>query len=139
MLVVGCISKFFPNLQKDFGILACCSIWTSHFSQFMKNIKIWVFEYKPRLHFQIFPNSLKIQEIGIFQVPLLSYLVRLQKYSLEYIIFVKERERGPNLLINYQFSKKDVLMQITILGQFKCFKYSHLPKKICFICFIEST
>ena len=35
--------------------------------------KIFFFEYKPRLHFQISPNSLKSEEIGISEVPIVSF------------------------------------------------------------------
>ena len=54
----------FPNLSIDseFGL------------QFTKEIEIGIFE-KPRLHFQIFPNSLKSLKIEIF-VHLPSYFVK---------------------------------------------------------------
>ena len=46
-----------------------------NFSQFKKKMKkkLFFFEYKPRLHFQISPNSLKSEEIGISEVPIVSF------------------------------------------------------------------
>ena len=43
----------------------------------MKKMENWVFKYKPRLHFQIFPNTLRSMEVWIFEVSLISYLVQL--------------------------------------------------------------
>ena len=49
-------------LQLDFSI----------FPNSWKRLKIEIFEYQLRLHFQIFSNSLNIWEIGIFDVSLFS-------------------------------------------------------------------
>ena len=43
----------------------------------MKKMENWVFKYKPRLHFQICPNTLRSMEIWIFEVSLISYFVQL--------------------------------------------------------------
>ena len=69
--------QVFPNSQRDFGFFECCHIWDSHFPQFMKNMKIGCFEYKFRFRLQRFPNLLKCWEIVIFEVPFISYFVRL--------------------------------------------------------------
>ena len=44
----------------------------------MKLMENWFFEYKPKLHPKIFPNSLESWKIGIFEVVLISYLLNCE-------------------------------------------------------------
>ena len=62
------LAGFFPNHEKD--------------------KRLGFLKYKPRFHFQFFPKSLKSLDIGIDEVPLISYFVSRQS------MFVEERE-GP--------------------------------------------
>ena len=58
---------------RGFGIFKCCSSWTSQlFRVYDKDAKLFFFENKPGLYFQIFPNSLKSWEIWISKAPLIS-------------------------------------------------------------------
>ena len=61
------------------------------FSQFIKEMEKRDFE-KPRLHFQIFPNSLKSLKIGIFEVPLPSYFVKWWEQSFSTTCGVREEK-----------------------------------------------
>ena len=71
-----------PNSQRNFGIFRCCSSWISQFFPVhKKDLFFFFFESKPRLYFQIFPNSPKIWETGIFEVPSYSHLLSLKPFS----------------------------------------------------------
>ena len=59
VLVLGCTSKFFPINKEILGFLNVALARLLIFPNSWKRWKIKHFEYKPRLHFQIFPNSLK--------------------------------------------------------------------------------
>ena len=74
-------------------ILKCWSwaVYISKFFSFHKERKIWIFE-KPRLHFQIFPNSLKGLKIEIF-VPLPSYFVKSWGWSFSMTYGVREDDQ----------------------------------------------
>ena len=77
------------------------------------------------LYFWIFPNSLKSKEIGIFEVALIPYFLKLWRESFRHSMFVGER--GHNLWLNCQFSRKiNVHIYITILCQFKWRKYIYI-------------
>ena len=103
-----------------------------NFSQFIHRFRIWYpvkrdgkleFFEKPRLHFQIFPNSLKSLKIEIF-VPLPSYFVKWWEWCNMW----QQTERRSQLLM-FKFSRKNVniILQITILCQFKSWKYILFP------------
>ena len=105
LLVLGSTSKFFPINKEILGFLNVALARLLIFPNSWKRWKIKHFEYKPRLHFQIFPNSLKSWEIGIFEVPLISYFVRLWGLSFRHSMFVDKRV-VPTLWLNCQFSRK---------------------------------
>ena len=67
------------------------TVYTSRFFQFIKERKIWIFE-KPRLHFQIFPNSLKSLKIEIF-VHLPSYFVKWWGWSFSTACDLRVKEQ----------------------------------------------
>ena len=84
-------------------ILKC---WSSKFFSISQNKwKIEIFE-KPRLHYQIFPNSLKSLKIGIFEVPLPSHFCQIVRIIFQYGMWRKRG--GANLWLNYQFPRKNV-------------------------------
>ena len=100
--------KFSQRIHKfNIWILKCWS-GTVYISKYFpihkkKRWEIGIFE-KLRLHFQIFPNSLKSLKIEIL-VPLPSYLVKVR------VVFQSTMTcgvRGANLRLNYQFSRKNV-------------------------------
>ena len=122
VLVLGCTSKFFPINKEILGFLNIAPARLLIFSNSWKRRKIELFEYKPRLHFQIFPNSLKSWEIGIFEVPSISFywIVRIV-FQAQYVC---RGERGPNLWLNCHFSGKFLFhISKTILCQFKYWNY----------------
>ena len=86
-----------------------------------KDKKLGILNISLGCTFKCFPNFfqifLKSSEIRIFEVPLISYFVRLCGQSFRDIVFVTEIVK-PSLLINYQFSRKrNVHIYITILCQ----------------------
>ena len=94
---------FFPIHWRNFGSFECCSSCFSQFSQFLKKMKKWVFEYKSMLYFQFFPTPLKSTEIGILEVPLISYFVKLSGQSFRHNIC--KRKRGDqiyNSIVSFQ-------------------------------------
>ena len=88
------------------------------FSQFIKVVDC-DFWKASRLHYQIFPNSLKCLKIRIFEVPLPSYFCQTVKKVFQYDMWRKRR--GANLWLNYQVLSKNVyiIMQVTILYQIR--------------------
>ena len=52
-------SKFFPIYKEILGFLNVALAGLLNFCQFMKLMENWFFEYKPKLHPKIFPNSLE--------------------------------------------------------------------------------
>ena len=99
----GCTSKFLP-IHKDILVI---------FPSWWRSGKIGFFENNPRLLFQIFANSLKSWEIAIFKF-LVIFLdckdILLGLVCLQKSMFVSR--------------KRNVNIYITILRQFKCWKYS---------------
>ena len=79
--VLGYTSKMFPIHKEILGFLDVALAGYLSFSQFIKMICFFFFESKPRLYFQIFPNSPKIWETGIFEVPSYSHLLSLKPFS----------------------------------------------------------
>ena len=95
------------------------------FSQFIYRFKIWIFKcwswavyttwkrWKigifewPRLHFIIFPNSLKSLKIGTFEVSLSPYFF-LVRIIFQYDMWHKRG--GTSLGLNCQFSRKIVIL-----------------------------
>ena len=64
-----------------------------------KDKRLGFLKYKPRLHFQFFPKSLKSLDIGIDEVPLISYFVSRQSMFVE--------ERGTHFLIKVAVFMKE--------------------------------
>ena len=68
LLFLSCTCNFIPNSQSNLklGFLNVAPAGLFNFTQFIKEIENWDFEYYLSLYFQIFPNSLKSWEIVIF-------------------------------------------------------------------------
>ena len=79
VVVLGCTSKLSPFDKQSLKFLNIALAGLLNFFQFLKKIKKWGFFYKPGLHFQIVPNSLKSWETRTFEVPLISYYARSSK------------------------------------------------------------
>ena len=96
-LIVGYRLYFqvFSNSQRDFRSFKCCSSWTSQFFLIHEQDGRHLFLYKPSFHFHFFPNSLRSREIGTFEVPLISYFVRLWGWSFMHRTFVEKRKEDP--------------------------------------------
>ena len=77
LVLLGYTSKMFPIHKEILGFLDVALAGYLSFSQF----SFFFFESKPRLYFQIFPNSQKIWETGIFEVPSYSHLLSLKPFS----------------------------------------------------------
>ena len=82
MLVLGSTSKFFLIWWKCFKLeflnLAPVILVAQFFSIYEKDGKLeFLFMSLGRLYFQISPSSLKSCKMGIFELPLVSYFVRL--------------------------------------------------------------
>ena len=103
----------------DFWILLYLALSISILPNSGNRCKIDFYECKPRLYSQIFPNSLQSWVIGIFEVPLVSYFVRLKGYYFKQSMFVWETKRS-----NLRFSRRrNTHIYKTILSIFKCWKY----------------
>ena len=76
VLVLGCTSKFYLIHEDILGFLkvALEGIFDWSFTINEKE-KIGVIEYKPSLYFQYFRKWLKGWEIGVLEVPLISYIL----------------------------------------------------------------
>ena len=72
VLVLGYTSKLFPINKDIFGFLNVAPAGL-FFPIQEKNETNKFLEYKPRLHFQISPNSLKSEGTGIFEAPMISF------------------------------------------------------------------
>ena len=95
----------------DFWMLLWLDL--SIFPNSWKKLKIGYFQYKPVLYLQKFTNSLKSRKFGIFEVPSIPYI-------FDDSLSGTRRERGPNLWLNWRFSRKrNVHIFITILCQLK--------------------
>ena len=102
VLVLGCLWSFLIN-KEILGFFNVALAGLPNHEK--KNKKLGFFELEPRLHFQVFPNSLKSWEIGIFEALLFSYFIRFWGLSFRHSMFAEERG-GPILWLNCQLSRK---------------------------------
>ena len=86
MLVLDVLPSFFVNLQRNFGIFECCSIWTSQFLPIQEK------DGKMEAGLPIFPPThYRVGKLGFYGVRLILCFVRLRGQSFRHGMFVGKR------------------------------------------------
>ena len=122
VLILGCISKFFQIHKEILGFLNVAFSGLCNFTQFMtkmENCISWISAFATLPNFSQFTK----EKLGFLSSHWFHILIGCEESLSGTGMFVKERG-GPNLWLNCLFSREtNVYIYLTILCQFKCWKY----------------